>query len=268
MKAQVDQKFRSGFELSEESLVKIGDILQSRLQEEGETPAKLSIDVKRVDHALITYDNMSDVLKEENGRTDRINFLRIYNQSKGDDFSIEFEKGEKTRLKIISESRDRALLALSDLREYIKNEVIVHRLGFIHQLLNNRSSLPIVLMLSMMTMLARITILSKQQNLSIPVNPDTAHQVEYLYNSRVMIDNAVINENIFSVLMFWPAILILIFFFFQIAWPFVYHTDIFMWGKEKEKVISYRSIVTKILWTIVVGSIVSIAAGIFVNSLK
>lgn len=268
MRAQVDQKFRSGFELTEEGLVKIGDILQSRLKSHDNSPAKLTIDVKRVDHALITYDNIADVLKEDNGKIDRINYLKIYDDGTADEFSISFEKYEKTRLTIVSDSRDRALLALADLREYIKNEVVIHRLGFVFKLLNHRSAMPIVLLVSMVAVLFQLTAFIKRTSLPPIVNPTSLQQIDYLYRSRLMVENAPLNNNMVVALLFWPIIIVIFFLLAVSSWNFVYQTDVFMWGKEKDRVMTRRSLIAKSLWTIGIGSLVSIFAGILVNNLK
>lgn len=268
MRAQVTQKFRYGFLLSEESLVKIVDIVEKRLKSENGDPISLNYDVGRVDYALITYDDVHEVFKEENGKTDRISSLRIYSNKKGDYFQLIFEKGEPTSLYIVSSYRDRALLTHADIREYVNNEVTVRKFGFVWGVISHKLTPYFVLIVTLISMMGALFRVSSEMKISAPENPNISQKIDFLYRKSLAMDDGILIEKLLYWLAFTPITVLLFFIFIFVSWNYLYQTDIFLFGKEKNRYENVNSLKSKILWGVGVATLISVVSGVLIEHLK
>jgi len=267
MKAKIDQKFSSGFELTEESLLRLADTASQRLIS-GDAPIEIVAEVRRIDHALISYDRVSDCFGEENGKTDRLVAVTLKSkEDDGDQFSLAFEKDEPTRLVIRSDSRDRALLALSDIREYLKNEVVIRRFGWVDKVLSHRLAFPLIVLVSFIWLFYDLIQITGANRIKPPVDPSTEEKISYLYDSKIKVDGAILTKEFGYIELMTPFIIALIIMILGLFWRYIYLTDLFIWGKEKVRVEAKRSLLSKVFWVIGVGLLVTTVGGLALRTM-
>lgn len=126
MNAYVNHTFKSGFLLGEEDILKIHDIIRTRLKEATESTA-LKLKVYRSDNSVYLTENLADLRSEENAQRNQIHQVEFI-VAEGDlKVTLSFERNESPELMIEGADRDIAFLLFSEIKEYLNTEVLVLR---------------------------------------------------------------------------------------------------------------------------------------------
>ena len=256
MKAEVKSKFGRGFFLSEESILKIVDIITNRFGSENEFDLKCL--VSRIDHAKIEYATAAEVLqKEDNSKTEKVSQLTIMCESATSSASVIFETGESTRLQISSQDRDKALLLSAELKEYLKNEVFIRILAFLHRALQGRNVLLVTIGFPLLFLIFAISFLKKTA--SIDLNTSSIDQ-----KINFLVTNAQSREIFDQIPVYFAAIGVFVICLFLVtASSAVRPVYTFYFGKEVQKYDGAETIRGRIFWGVIVAAIVGTMAAYF-----
>lgn len=270
MGAYVKHKFKKGFVLNEEGLRKINDILSNRFKEHHED-LKPMYKVFRKDSFTYSTSNIDDVLKEENSISNEIKAISIScENTSGIEFQLDFEAGERTLLVIEGEDRDLIYLILSDIRNYLNDEVQVKR-----RLIPDRFTMRMLMLILTMAfiMLFFVTLLNSMTSNGISeevlISMTIEQKIDYLIqrNNGLGSSGNVLGGKTYLVLGLWLGVMIVMMFGDTLTLKvlnYLFPQNVFLIGKgidRYEKQIGLRG---KIVWTVFVGAIVSILAGFIV----
>lgn len=270
MGAYVKHKFKKGFVLNEEGLRKINDILSNRFKEYHED-LKPMYKVFRKDSFTYSTSNIDDVLKEENSISNEIKAISIScENTSGIEFQLDFEAGERTLLVIEGEDRDLIYLILSDIRNYLNDEVQVKR-RIIPDRFTMRMLMLILTMAFIMLFFATLlnSITSNGISEEVLISMTIEQKIDYLIqrNNGLGSSGNVLGGKTYLVLGLWLGVMIVMMFGDTLTFKvlnYLFPQNVFLIGKgidRYEKQIGLRG---KIVWTVFVGAIVSILAGFIV----
>lgn len=270
MLAEVKSNFSSGFFITEESIKKIEDLIQSRLG--SQEAFYQSYSVRRNDNATITYENSSDLIsKEGNGRVGLVTALLVKAGSNLSQLEMNFEHSEKSELSIKSEDRDAALLLSADLKEYLKSEVFIRRLSFLSNIARSRFS-PMIIMLAIFspffyfvfTVSNRIDRTSR----TIDVHKATIDEKLNFIISKYF-DNRQADVEAGNIPKYMVATMLLsVLFWLLFNSNVVYPAYTFYWGKEISRYDSSKSIRDKVFWGILVALAVGITGSLLAGKIS
>lgn len=120
--ATIRQKFDRTFTLSEEDLLKLHELVDSRIG--GSPSSKSEFKVRRQDGMLATFDSASGLLAEDHAPRNPIESLTLFASNEIASVELSFDMKEDVTLEIEASQRDVAYLLLADVRDYLKGEVI------------------------------------------------------------------------------------------------------------------------------------------------
>jgi len=252
MRAEVTEKLSGGFFLSEQSIKKIIDLISSRVGED----LALTLTVIRADNAKISYGGISELIqKEENSPTEKILTLEIESQGSVTQLKLTFERGEETSLRIESEDRDVALLLAADLRQYIRNEVLVSRLEVANRILSHKLFFPLFMMISLLVMVTAAEYFTNSPKISLS-SATLEQKIDYLVEAR---EGARVTQSFplyFIVGLFLLLVLTLGFFSSRFLPLYTFH-----WGPEIEAYGRAQRLRSNIFWIVGIGLLVGVVAG-------
>lgn len=259
MAAKVDTKFSRGFFLTEEALTKIEELTRVRLGHADDYSQKY--DVHRVDDAVVTYDRAADVIaSEENSKRNAVKGLDFEATGSLGSVSLSFERGEKSTLIIESVDRDRALLLSSDMKEYLKSEVLIKRFAVVSGFMQSRVAFPLILMLTFLPIMIFSLWISSPEPL-VGYATDS-QKLDYLYRaSLARKDMDAFPAYMLAWVFIVPIALIIL------SSTSVYPAYTFYWGKEKNRYDTAKSIRDKILWGVIVALVIGVFASIIYGRL-
>lgn len=262
---EVNYCFKNGFILGEEHL----QILSSKIKERY-TEEELIYRITKNNSYIFQTLDINEIFKEENSNANIINKLEIIIDNNDTiNFSLCFEKGENTSLKIIGTNKDKIFLLYNEIKTYIEKEITTVKI-----FIKKENLIDIFLGISSLIALVFVFILEQStpfdktevedilnsSNISIKLNFLIEKQS---YNSIYFEKNKNILIPIIVTLCFFLLIGILLKIFINKNTTLGI-TDYFLFGKQKnvyEKKIKTRN---NIIWTIGIGLVVSIVAGFFV----
>lgn len=265
---EVNYCFKNGFILGEEHL----QILSSKIKERY-TEEELIYRITKNNSYIFQTLDINEIFKEENSNSNIINKLEIIiDKNDTINFSLCFEKGENTSLKIIGTDKDKIFLLYNEIKTYIEKEITTVKI-----FIKKEDLIDIclgIILLTLLTLLVFLLILEQftsfdktkvedilnSSNISIKLNFLIEKQS---YNSLYLEKNKNILTPIIVICFFSFLIIILLKIFINKN-TILGITDYFLFGKQKnvyEKKIKTRN---NIIWTIGIGLVVSIVAGFFV----
>jgi hypothetical protein len=259
MRVDVDAEFTRGFFLTEEALRKIEDLISARLGA-GDNFAS-SIKAKRLDDAEVEYANTGELItNEENLKHQRIRRLSIESKSDITEFSLIFEKEQKTRLKINSSNRDQALLLLAELKEYLKSEVFVRRFAFLSTIASHRSTFPLAFAVPIFLLILP-TIFRSRPSIDID-KATTDEKLNYL----IGVSEYSRDIGLFPYVM--GGMLLLVVILLIVSSDKVYPAYTFYWGRERDGYDRAKGFRSKVIWVVLVGLLIGVLSSILATGIS
>lgn len=273
MAAFVEHSFERSFLLDEQRLRKIKDIISSRLSNHSPN-LKLEYTVYRGDSYSYKTDSIDAVAEEDNEDWKRI--TRLILSMIGDEnfkFSLVFS-AKGIELNIEGKDRDEVFLLLSDLRDFIGNEVAIGRV-----LSSKVEGIFVVvsffgLLVVFMFLSFFISSFDPQNNASRVVlsfepvlqSSDIQAKLNFLIRSLepppvTFIPYSFIVFTLFAASM-CIYVLIVIYGGFQKLVKLLFPANVFLFGKLKQSFEHRQRIVSNVIWTVIIGLIVSTIGGI------
>lgn len=259
MQAFFNEKFTNGFILSETELTKICDIIDNRINKKNYS---LKFRIHREDNILIQYDDKYSVLSEENSKINRISRLEIFSENKEFNLNLAFDKDDSIKLSISSDDRDIVNLLSSDLRSYLKAEVLTLRSIEIGGAFIKKIMMICMIFVSiiMMFMIYETVNLSNADNISDILSSSDLHtKINYLITKKT--ENTLGISKVTLPLLSGMLALLLIVIPMEKIIKYIFPVNIFYWGREKVRYDKYKEIKKQIIWGIIITFIVSILAG-------
>ena len=264
MKVSFEHEFKKGFFLSEESLIKIDDIIKNRFNNE---VIDISFRIFRIDGVLIESDSINSILEEENAPRNFIQRIVIEAETDSHYMLLEFDTEESISLSIISDSRDFANLLIADLKEYINSEVLKFSSLDFYKL---KKLILALLMISIMWYMAFVmyNVVSLEQSVDIEKLSSSLYlnaKLNYLIQNRASSNG----EGMFLPMLAGICVAItLVLFPIEKLIRYIFPKNIFYWGKRKSLYDKYKETRDKFFWGVVIAFIIAVVSGIFLNYLN
>jgi hypothetical protein len=259
MGAYVEHGFERGFILDEERLRKIHDLIENRISKYP-TPLSLRYIVFRGDSFSYQTSSVDDVVNEDNEDWRAITMLELFaSEEEGFTFRLTFSK-RGVFVRITGDDRDDVFLLFSDLREYIRNEVLsgwridrltARLLGLIFTIL---------VLLGALYFYTRVTYDPHLFSEALSTN-DLAKKLNFLIQ-----ESARSYTGGRSILVLTGVLLVALLGGegLPTVWNAAFPTNLFLFGKRKVTFDKRRRLLANIFWVVIVGLIVSALAGLFV----
>jgi len=264
MAASVEHRFTRGFLLDEEKLRKLVSLITERLAK-SEPPIPHRFRVFRADSYSYETSNVDDIVNEDHADWRKITRLQIEaSREKEFEFELTFSD-EGTTLELNGEDRDQVYLLLSDLREYLKNEVntclLISR--------QTHMSLSLILPLVLVAVVGVLTLWK------ITESPSQADIQRALDSGQVGEKLDLLVQQLrrpgehFSLLAVWfgsMPLMALLMFSGAIRRIIVFFcpSNLFLFGSQKHKYERRKRLLAKILWALIIGFLISVVAGLAV----
>lgn len=260
MNAHLETSLKRGFLLTEESLIKLNDIVRKRLGAADPT-AKLLFKVFRADGMLVEFESASSVAAEENSSRNAIKRVEILSSTDAYKLSLKFDVKENTSLEIEANDRDLAYLLASDIKDYVHSEVLKFRSFTFDTALSSRNVFPFVMLPLMFISLSSIKD-SPAPDLvaSIIATSDVQAKLNFLIEARTSQDAGVFKWYLAGIF----ALLISLFFVGSLL-DRAYPRNIFYWGKQASTYDRLLRLREKVVWGIVIAFVIGIASTIAVD---
>ena len=261
MNAYVNHKFKSGFLLGEEAIVKIHDLIETRAKELS-PEAKPKLKVYRSDNSVYEADGIGDLRNEENAKRNRIQQVDFLVEDDQMKLTLSFENESLPSLKIEATDRDKAFLLFSEIKEYLHTECLILRRPFS----DRKESLVslIGLMVAQAGMLIYFVLKSlfpseKRRAIEEAISsPEATEKLNALLQDKLSTD-----KEAPMVLGGMIGLVILIFVGGYVIQK-IYPSSVFYLGKEIESYDRLKSNRSKWIWGIGISFIVSFIAGLVV----
>lgn len=251
---EVNHCFKNGFILGEEHL----QILSSKIKERY-TEEELIYRITKNNSYIFQTLDINEIFKEENSNSNIINKLEIIIDNNDTiNFSLCFEKGENTSLKIIGTDKDKIFLLYNEIKTYIEKEITTVKI-----FIKKEDLVDICIGIILLTLLVFLLFLEQFTSF------DKTKVEDILNSSNISIKlNFLIERqeyfNLYYGNLFFSFLTIILLKIFINKNTILGITDYFLFGKQKnvyEKKIKTRN---NIIWTIGIGLVVSTVAGLFV----
>ena len=244
--------------LSEENLIKINEIIRSRLKSKNKN-IKPEYVIYRNDNFFYTTKNIKEIIKEENTKLQKIKMIHILIDSLNFlNFKLSFDEFD-TIIEIEGDDRDFVFLLLTDLKQYLSSEVNILR-----RLRNEFLSKNWFLIVSLLMLIGLIYSIYDD----LKISKDIIEQITKNKNINEKL-NFIIRTN--RLLRDFPLGLFAIYFLIFPALIFIrtifrhfFPANIFLFGKEKESFEKMTKLREKILWGIIIAFTISVITGLIV----
>jgi hypothetical protein len=265
MGARVETTYDREFVLGEENIIRLTDIINSRLP--ANSGAKINYRVYRRDDFYVDYETPQEVISEENARHNLVTELTISVEGTADMATrLTFRKKGKSLLQIESTDRDIAFLLASEVKEYIKSEVLLSRLR-LSGVLSSEAFTDILLAIAavLMPVILLQVLISGPGPVpeSVISSPDITDKLNYMLRSSE-------RNQFFGTLGYLMVVV-----FFAIALVTVlrqqrdwFATRVFYWGRQMQRFDRYLGAKEKILWGIIISLIVGVIAGLATGKIQ
>ena len=265
MKVNFSYEFKKGFFLSEESLIKIDDIIKNRFNDED---LDISFGIFRVDGMLIESHLINSILEEENASRNFIKRIEVKAVTESHSMKLIFDSEESISLLIISDNRDFANLLIADLKEYINTEVLKFSSLDINKLKKSILALLMIIITGYMTF-AMYNVISIEKSIDIEQlisSSDLNGKLNYLIQNKVSSSSG--NGMFLPVMVGMSFIPILTLFPIERLIRRFFPKNIFYWGKRKSLYDENRVLRDKVVWGGMVAFFIAIISGVFLNYFK
>ncbi|MFZ2634452.1 MAG: hypothetical protein WA081_06140 [Desulfosalsimonadaceae bacterium] len=264
MAAYVEHRFKQGFLLDEERLRKLVNLIDQRLSK-AEPPIKQNFRVFRADSYSYETTNVDDIVNEDHADWRRITRLQLEaNREKEFEFELTFSE-DGTSLKLNGDDRDQVYLLLSDLREYLKNEVNT----CVHISRDTRRILSLVLpilLISVFVALAfwKIPDTPSSEDIQRILNSnDLEEKVNFLISNKKETNRGL--RYTIPLLILMPLVMVLgITDIAEKVIIFLCPSNLFLFGPQKQKYDRRRRILGNLLWGVLIAFVISLLAGLAV----
>ena len=260
MGAHVEHKFERGYILDEERLRKIHNLLESRISKYS-TPLSPQYKVFRGDSLSYETGSVEDVVNEDNDDWRAITRVELFaEQGEVFRFRLTFAK-DTVSLFINGDDRDAVFLLFSDVREYIRNEILAGRKP------NRDVTRAISFLIALGPMIAVMFYLAHSTRVDTALASKALSTNDLAEKINFLVRNAVQGQ---SPVGWLPWVMLLTFVTVALSdsfvklWRFLFPTDLFLFGKRKVQFEKRRSLVSKLFWGVAVSLAVSALAGILV----
>lgn len=261
MAAYLTTTFKRGFLLTEESLIKIDDLIRKRICEV-DPESKITFNVFRKDGMLVEYESPGEVVKEENSLRNAVRRIDIVCEQGSVKLKLVFDEKESVDLEIESENRDLAYLLFSDIKEYLSTEVLKFRGFSFDAVLTSRQVLPLIAMLiPLFTLLALKESPKPDVVAQIIQSADVQQKLNYLIQQTVKKDEVGNLKYLIFVMFGIVLIPLMLGSMLDKAFP----RNVFYWGKKVAPYNRLHSIREKVLWGVVIAFVIGIASTVAVD---
>lgn len=263
---EVNCCFKNGFILREEHLQTLTSIIKDRYPNE-----TLIYKITKSNSYVFHTTDINEVINEENSNANIINKLDIIVDNNNIiNFSLCFEKGEDTRLKLEGIDKDSIFLLYNEIKTYVEKEITIVKTFLKYDVL--KGVCYIITLLAMLGCLLFMILTLFQNDISnvndILASSDIATKLNYLIEQQAN-NIKLAGESIYFILPILFGVMLFSFIpgilrFFFGKNGILRITDFFLFGKQKN--IYEKKIKTKanIVWSVCIGLVVSIVAGFFV----
>lgn len=263
---EVNYYFKNGFILSEEHLQTLSSMIKGRYAEE-----ELIYRITKSSSYIYQTSDIDEIFKEENSKANLINKLDIIIDNEDRiKFSLCFEKGEYSCLRIIGVDKDNVFLLYNEIKTYVEKEITTVKTFLSYYALQSIcSSVSSLLLLSGMLYMFMGIINAKTEGLNEALNSsDVMAKLNFIISQQN--NNGINNKRdmyvflpiavISTLLLFIPKMLN----FFLSKNGVLRITDYFLFGKQKNVYDKKIKVKNNVIWSIGIGFLVSIVAGFFV----
>lgn len=263
---EVNYSFQNGFILGEEQLQTLSSKIKERYPKE-----ELIYKITKSDSYVFQTVDINEIFKEENGNGNFIKKLDMI-MDNGDiiNFSLCFEKGEDTSLKITGDNKDKIYLLYNEIKTYVEKEVTTVRTFLKYDILKGICYIVSILsLLSCMLLMVSSLLHNRAEKVKdVLESSDLAIKLNYLIEVQASASKDV-EEYMY---IFIPiAVIAIILMIIPILLKFLWGksgvlriTDYFLFGKQKNIYDKKVKVKNNIIWTIGVGLIISIIGGFIV----
>lgn len=263
MNAHLETSFKRGFLLTEESLIKLDDIVRKRLTA-ADPQAGVRLKVFRADGMLVEFDNPSGVAAEENSSRNAIRRVEIYSSTEVYKISLKFDAKENTTLEIEANDRDLAYLLTSDIKDYVQSEILKFRSFTFDSALTSRNIFPFVMLPMMFLSFASIKEVPSPEVMSALIaSDDVQAKLNFLIDSRTSQDPGVFKWYLGGIV----ALLVSLFFAGSLL-DRAYPRNVFYWGKQAQVHDRLLRLREKIVWGVIIAFVIGIFSTVAVDYFK
>lgn len=263
---EVNYSFQNGFILGEEQLQTLSSKIKERYPKE-----ELIYKITKSDSYVFQTVDINEIFKEENGNGNFIKKLDMI-MDNGDiiNFSLCFEKGEDTSLKITGDNKDKIYLLYNEIKTYVEKEVTTVRTFLKYDILKGICYIVSILsLLSCMLFMVSSLLHNRAEKVKdVLESSDLAIKLNYLIEVQASASKDVEEYMyIFIPIAVIAIILIIIPILLKFLWGksgVLRITDYFLFGKQKNIYDKKVKVKNNIIWTIGVGLIISIIGGFIV----
>lgn len=263
MNAHLETSFKHGFFLTEESLIKLDDIVRKRLHA-ADPESKMQFKVFRADGMLVEFDNARGVVSEENSSRNAIKRLDILSSAKEYKLSLKFDVKENTTLEIEANDRDLAYLLVSDIKDYLQSEVLKFRAFTFDAVMNSKNIFPLAMLPLMFFSFSSIKDAPKPEIVAALIaSGDASAKLNFLIESRSSQDAGPLKWYMAGMF----ALLVILYFMGRLL-DRAYPRNFFYWGKQAQAYDRLIGLRDKIVWGIVIAFVIGIASTLAVDFFK
>lgn len=258
MAAFVETEFRRSFFLSEESLIRIDDIVRRRVLS-AIPDGRVTYSVYRKDDMFLEYSTVADVVSEENSARNFIKELVVRVNHDDLKFELQFaKKGLGPILRMEATDRDLAFLLSSDVKEYLRSEVLrFYRISF-DEILVSVSFTMVFTVVAFAALIGSDASFSKQSPdmLAAIKSNDLSEKIDYLISR-----SSSRRERIGPLLavLIASSVGIGLALYGSLQWARKYQ-DVFYWGKEVTRYDRYKAVKDKLFWGVGIALVVGVLA--------
>ena len=262
MQAIIKKEYSKGFLLNEEHLIKLNDICSKRFDELN-LDQELSYKVYRSDSLVYESTSYQSVLDEENSKRNKIEKVRITSESGVLKYALSFDYDEGVSLSVEAQSKDKAYLLFSDVKDYLITEILCFRSFSFDKALSSRNTFPVVMVLSLlfMTYLIGLGQIGAEELNTLVQTGTVEEKINHLLVARNQRDSPDAMYPMFGMMLIVMVVIFGLGSFLDRVFP----RNIFCWGKmagNHTRLVSLRS---KILWGIIIAFMISVAAALFLK---
>lgn len=262
---EVNHDFKNGFILNEEHLQTLSSMIRERYTEE------LIYQITKSDSYIFQTSDINEIIKEENSSANLINKMAIIIDDDNISFILCFEKGEATFLRIIGEDKDKIFLLYNEIKTYVEKEITTVKTFLSYDTMQNICSvLSSFLMIgSILLLLIPLSYSRNNEGIDEAINSsDVLFKLNYLINQRGNTDRAM-EKYMYIIFPIMVIAVILVFVpkLLRFLWGqkgVLRITDYFLFGKQKKVYDKKIKIKNNIVWTVDIGFLVSILAGLVI----
>ena len=272
---EVDYRFRNGFILEPEHLHTLVSKIKERYPSE-----ELLFRITKSDSYIYITTDINDVLDEENGSSNFIKKIELLIKNENIiEFNLCFEKNEDTLLRIKGSNRDNIYLLYNEIKTYVEKDITTVKLFFkkdsFSRLVLFITTIPLIgCMLLLISLLRNKRLFDESNELAKEVlsSQDISLKLNYLIEKDTRYKNSISFSQMkyFEYMMVGTLLIMLLSMVFRsfIGKDSAFRiTDYFLFGKQRdiyEKKVKFKN---NVLWTVFIGLVISVVAGVIVAKL-